>query len=322
MGKIKLSPSVLTWVRSFEAVVRCRSFTKAAEDLCITQGAVSQQVRQLEAWLKKPLLQRTSKLLTPTPEGRGLAAVLNESLGAIEDALCQIRSPDVEQALLLSCSPSFAIGWLTPRLGDFYRAHPQVGLRVLGEFHSVNEARMITEGLAAAVRFDLGHYQDLMSTSILDEYLIPVTSPGYMAAHPEIRSPADLKGEHLLHDAQPWVGAEPYEEWSLWLEHAKVTIPAVQMSQGHRFNLSQLAVAAAKADQGIAMGRLALVLDDVREGRLCIPFRQYVVSRASYFLVTLPRLHHQVDVVSHWLMRHAEVFRHQRAQVLSDMALI
>ena len=175
---IRLSPSLLAWLRSFDAAARHGSFTKAAAELCITQGAVSQQVKQLEDWLRRPLFLRTPRALVPTPEGKWLAVVLRESFDAIESTLAQMRQPTEAATATLSCSPSFAMSWLTPRLGDFFRQHPHTGLRVFGEFHTLDRTRMVRDGVEAAVRFDLGGYSDLNATvSVSYTHLTLPTTP-------------------------------------------------------------------------------------------------------------------------------------------------
>ncbi|XAH25363.1 LysR family transcriptional regulator [Xylophilus sp. GW821-FHT01B05] len=312
---IRLTPSLLAWLRCFEATARCMSFTKAASELCITQGAVSQQVKHLEDWLQRPLFLRTPRALLPTPEGQWLATVLRESFQAMEGTLAQLRSPPRDdRPLALSCAPSFAMGWLTPRLGDFFRAHPEVGLRVMGEFHVLDRERMARDGVAAAVRFDLGDYRDLQATEFLDEWLLPVASPAFLAAHPTLRTPADLRAPMLLHDTSAWIGASPFEEWEHWLHQAGAQVP--QLELGHHFNLSQLALAAALAGQGMAMGRAALVLDDLVAGRLVAPFALPVLSRASYHFVSAPQPAAHTVLVQAWIAAQAARFRGERNRVL------
>lgn len=189
-----LSSSLLSWLRCFEASARHCNFTHAATELCVTQGAVSQQVKQLEQWLDRPLFLRTPRALVLTPEGERLRFVLRESFQAIEGTLTQLRKPREAGPIALSCAPSFAMRWLTPRLGDFFRDHPEVGLRVYGEFHALDRTRMVRDGIDAAVRFDLGGYEDLKARLFLDEWLLPVASPAFLAAHPELRRPQDLRG--------------------------------------------------------------------------------------------------------------------------------
>ncbi|WPB56431.1 LysR family transcriptional regulator [Xylophilus sp. GOD-11R] len=317
--QIRLTPSLLAWLRCFEATARCRSFTKAASELCITQGAVSQQVKQLEEFLQRPLFLRTPRALMPTPEGQWLSVVLHESFQAIEGTLGQLRVVQDDKPTTLSCAPSFAMGWLTPRLGDLFRAHPQVGLRVVGEFHALDRERMESDDVAAAIRFDLGDYHDLLATEFLDEWLLPVASPAFIAAHPGLRAPDGLHASHLLHDTSAWAGAGPFEEWQWWLQQSDVTPPALgDLAAGHHFNLSQMALGAALAGQGIAMGRAALVLDDLEAGRLLMPFGRPVRSRASYHFVTGMAPSPRTALVQSWITAEAGRFRQRRDHLLGQ----
>jgi DNA-binding transcriptional LysR family regulator len=313
-----LSSSLLAWLRCFDAAARHGSFTRAAEELCITQGAVSQQVKQLEEWLKRPLFLRSPRALVLTPEGKWLGMVLRESFEAIEITLGQLRKRDQRGPITLSCSPSFAMRWLTPRLSDFFQQHPDVGLRVYGEFHALDRTRMVRDGVEAAVRFDPGGYSDLKMTQFLDEWLLPVASPAFVAAHPEIRAPGDLRAAMLLHDASPWDGADEFAEWRRWLEHAGVTLP--DLREGQHFNLSQLAISAALAGQGIAMGRSALVLDDIQAGRLIDLFGICVPSNAAYSFVSTYDHSPQSALVEAWLVKEGARFRALRESVLPKTA--
>lgn len=332
-----ISPSLLSWLRCFDAAARARSFTAAAAQLCITQGAVSQQVKQLEQWLRRPLFLRSPRALVLTPEGLRLHGVLRESFDALETVLLQLRAPAAGEPLLLSCAPSFAMGWLTPRLGDFFRQHPGQDLRVVSEFEALDRARMAQRGLGAAVRYDPGGYTDLDDQPFLDEWLLPVASPAWLAAHPDLRSPADLRPEHLLHDDQAWHGADTHEEWRQWLQAAlpaglppalaqAVAPGAGAASPGRYFNLTQLALAAAAAGQGLALGRAALVADDLASGRLVAPFvlpdgRRALPGRASYRLVAPADAAPGVAPVLAWLRGQALSFVQQRQALLGPRAL-
>ncbi len=316
-----LSNSVLAWLRCFDAAARQGSFTRAAAELCITQGAVSQQVKQLENWLGRPLFLRTPRLLVPTPEGKWLAVVLRESFEAIENTLAQMRRPaPAHAAATLSCSPSFAMQWLTPRLGGFFRQHPDAGLRVFGEFHRLDRTRMVRDGVEAAVRFDPGEYTDLEATGFLDEWLVPVASPAFVAARPDLRdAPARLQPEWLLHDGSAWEGADTFEEWQHWF--AAQGAPSPDWGGGPQFNLSQLAVGAAIAGQGIAMGRAALVLEDVAAGRLVPLCSWSTLSRARYSFVSSPQAGPAMLRVRDWLVEEGRRFRETRALVLPPLQM-
>lgn len=251
----------------------------------------------------------------PTPEGQWLAVVLRESFTAIESTLGQMRQPAEAATATLSCSPSFAMSWLTPRLGEFFRQHPSLGLRVFGEFHTLDRTRMVRDGIEAAVRFDLGGYRDLSATVFLDEWLIPVASPDFLARHPGITAPQHLHGDWLLHDGSAWDGADTYEEWQHWFAQTGAVPPP--WAGGQQFNLSQLALGAALAGQGIAMGRAALVLQDVKAGRLVPLLGRSVLSRAAYSFVTTAQPGPAMELVREWLAEEAQRFCKERALVLT-----
>ncbi|MDD0814367.1 LysR substrate-binding domain-containing protein [Curvibacter sp. HBC28] len=311
----RLSPSLLAWLRCFEATARHGSFTRAAGELCITQGAVSQQVKQLEQWLARPLLIRTPRSLVLTPEGKWLGVVLREGFEAIEGTLSQLRrAPRSDGPTTLSCSPSFAMRWLTPRLGSFLSQYPEVGLRVYGEFHALDRTRMVHDGIEVAVRFDPGQYEDVQATQFLDEWLVPVASPAFLAQHPELQQPSDLNPACLLHDASPWDGGDEVAEWTHWFRAMGAERP--DLSQGQRFNLSQLALSAALAGQGVAMGRAALVLDDIVTKRLVPLFGRSVQSHASYHFVSQRYPSEAMRLIEAWLHQEAQQFRSLRAQSL------
>lgn len=314
MKPVLLTASLLAWLRCFEAAARCLNFTRAASELCVTQGAVSQQVKQLEEWMGRPLFLRSPRALVLTPEGVWLAAVLRESFQNLEETLARLRVKPAGGPWKLSCAPSFAMGWLTPRLGDFFRAHPEVELRVVGEFQALDKNRMAQDDVAAAIRYDPGRYTDLQATAFMDEWLLPVASPAFMAAHPGLRTPADLKASMLLHDDNVWDGASPHVEWEQWL--AQAGVPIGDLGQGHHFNLSQLAVGAALAGHGVAMGRAALVLDDLQSGRLVAPFGRPIASPAAYQFVEPPQARPHTALVRDWLVAQASHFRVKRDEVL------
>jgi DNA-binding transcriptional LysR family regulator len=173
---------------------------------------------------------------------------------------------------------------------------------------------MVRDGVEAAVRFDLGGYRDLSATVFLDEWLIPVASPGFLASHPPITRPEDLQGDWLLHDGSAWDGADTYEEWQHWFAQRGTPSPA--WAGGQQFNLSQLALGAALAGQGIAMGRAALVLQDVQAGRLVPLLGPCIPSRAAYSFVTTAAPSPVMQLVRDWLLDQAQRFCTERAEVL------
>jgi LysR family transcriptional regulator, glycine cleavage system transcriptional activator len=308
----------MSWLRCFEAAARASSFTQAASELSLTQGAVSQQVRELEERLDVQLFRRLPRQLLLTDEGAQLRDAATAAFDGLELALSRLQGRRAEGPLALSCYSSFALLWLMPRIGDFYRRHSTIDLRVSAEFHALEMATVLNEGIDAAVRYDPGDYRDLEATLLLDEYLLPVASPAFVQAHPQLRGPEDLDGSMLLHDAIAWPGVEPVAEWRCCLE--ALGVETAGLMQGHRFNLSQLAVAAALDGQGIAIGRTALVLEHLRDGSLVPLFGRAVRSPAAYRLVHIARPHSRVAVLAQWLREECESFRQQRDEVLPTLA--
>ena len=310
-GAPSLSPSLLAWLRCFDAAARCGSFTKAAQQLHVSQGAVSQQVKKLEDWLGHALLLRTAAGLTLTPQGERLFPATRESFGGLHAAVRRLRMAWVEEPVNVSCSPSFAMLWLTLRLGDFYHTHPRMALRIVGELGRVDRAHMARDGIAAAVRFGPAEGEDPQAVDLFDEWLVPVATPVFMQAHPQLRDVHNLRGNHLLHAADPWEEGTPTEEWAQWLAQTGVELPASNLRQGTQFNLSQLAVQAALGGQGIAMGRIALVLGYLQQGRLVLAFHQRVRARGSYRFIGSPS-HPQTAILLDWLAGQARRFEQQR----------
>lgn len=305
--KQPLSSSLLSWLRCFDAAAHHLSFTVAAEELFVTQSAISQQVKHLEDWLGRPLFHRTPRALTLTREGMRLHLVVNETFQMLELTLNQLRQRPSHEEITLNCSPSFAMRWLTPRTGDFLRMHAELTLRIYGEFHTLDRTQMTQHQIEAGIRFDQGGYSDVHASAFLEEWLIPVASPAFLAQHPEIRTAADVPSALMLHDSSPWEDADEHEEWNHWLEKAGVPVP--HKHDGQRFNLSQLAISAATSGQGVAMGRMALVYDDLVSGRLVDIFKIHVRSRANYQFVTMPVVREEIAVIENWLKHEAELFR-------------
>lgn len=319
MRRQQLNNSVMAWLRCFEATARVGSFTQAATELSVTQGAISQQVRALEDRLGVLLFRRLPRRLLLTAEGEQLREVATSTLDQLESTLSKIQDRHIAGPLALSCYSSFALLWLMPRIGAFYREHPQIDLRVAAEFHLLEMATVLREGIDAAIRYDLGAYRDLESEHLLDEYLLPVASREFVKAHPQLRTPADLDPSMLLHDALAWPDASPDAEWRHWFGAVGVDGGAITATRGRRFNMAQLAVEAALNGQGVAIGRLALIIDHLREGRLLPLFGRAVPSPAAYRLVHVAQPRPRVDLLTDWLMQEAARFRQQREKYLGSL---
>lgn len=310
--KTRFSPSLLTWLRCFEAVARCGSFTLAASELHITQGAVSQQIKRLEDWLEVPLLHRFPRKTSLSPQGERLHQVISEAFQNMDAVIDEIRHDRLSAPLEMICAPSFAMRWLMPRMGEFFRCHPDLPLRIQAEVQPLDYKNPPGKSIDAMICFTPPHTAPSQSQAILDEWIFPVASPEFLALHPEIQRPQDLRSSLLLHDDSAWAGAPDLIEWRTWLSHVGTDLPDLQL--GQRFNLSQLAVGAAMAGQGIAMGRAAIVFEDVLAGRLVDVFGIAAPSLASYFFSATNHASGSINPLREWICTEANHFRHQRNQ--------
>jgi len=309
---MNLNPSMLAWLRCFEAAARHRHFTRAARELNLTQGAVSQQVRHLEDRLGCLLFHRLSRQLELTAQGRQLQTEIMPALQRIEQAVAAARVK--AGPFYVSCSPSFALRWLMPRLGNFVRRHSEIDLRLKAEFHSLDHDTFVRHGLDAAIRCDPVDYLDLNAETLMEEYLVPVASRQFIDAHPQLFTTTGLSTVRLLHDASPWDGAPEHAEWQIWLKALNIT--NVNAEQGGHFNLADLAISAALAGEGIAIARSSLVLDEIEAQRLVPLFNQPVRSPARYVLLSTNPEDRRVSALAAWLREECERFSKLRSRVI------
>ncbi|MHA6769843.1 LysR family transcriptional regulator [Sphingobium ummariense] len=260
----------LNALRAFEASARHLNFTRAAIELCVSQGAVSQQVAGLEARLGASLFRRLPRGLALTDEGVALLPVLGGAFDGIGAALDRIASGRPREALTLGVVGTFMGGWLMERLSDFERACPHVDLRILT---NNNRADLAGEGLDLAIRFGDGAWHGTHAEPVLRAPLAPLCAPGVAA---RLTDPAALAGEVLLRSYRA-------EEWPRWFAAAGAACPPLR---GPVFDSSVLMVAAAIAGRGVALAPPALFSGDLRAGRLVQPFGT-VVDAGGYWLTRL-----------------------------------
>ncbi len=263
----------LNGLKAFEAAARHESFTRAAEELCVTQGAVSQQVKALEAELGLKLFLRTRQRLVITEAGRGYLEVVRDALDRIAvgtERLLQRRS---STALTVSTSPNLAAKWLVHRLGRFAEAHPSIDLRVSASLHHVDFAR---EDVDLAIRHGDGRASGLHVTRLCAEELAPVCSPKLIKGGHALRKPADLARHTLLH-------LNDRNDWVKWLDAARVA--DVDLSRGPVLNQASMALDAAVDGQGVVLARSALAAWDLINGRLVRPFKLSLPVPYAYWIV-------------------------------------
>jgi LysR family glycine cleavage system transcriptional activator len=272
-----------TALRTFESVARLRGFGRAAEELGVTQGAVSQQVKALEEWLGRPLLTRGAGRTAPTEEGARLASTIATGFGQVA-AVCQELRETRTGALTitLSCLPGFAFNWLFPRLIGFDQRHPEypVSINTTAALSSFTD-----DDVDLAIRYGLGGYSGLHVEKLMGERLFPVCAPALLAAGPPLATAADLDRHTLLVDEIADIGGDP-PTWAYWARRSGV--PPPRPVRTRRFGQSNMVVQAAVSGFGVALGREPLVIDALTEGRLVRPLPGLVPSQFAYWLVCPP----------------------------------
>lgn len=266
-------------LRAFEAVGRRLSFTKAADELHVTPGAVSQQVRALELYLDRPLFKRTRRSVAMTEDAIRMLPDIQLGLDVLAKATSKRPSVGVEKSLTISVAPSFASKWLLPRLVDFSRQHGDIDLRILA---TVALSDLNRDDVDLAIRLGRGPYANLRTEALFGEGLTPLCAPSLLRKNGKFKSVDDLKKYRLLHDVSI-PGDSHRNSWLRWLEFAGAI--GVPHQRGTRFSLAELAMQAAIDGAGVVLGRVVLAERDIATGRLVRPFKIVMPLDEKYLLV-------------------------------------
>ena len=265
----------LNALKAFEAAARHESFTRAAEELCVTQGAVSHQVKSLEAELGFKLFNRERQRLVITDAGREYLNVIRDAFDRIALGTARVTQRQSSGVLTVSTSPDFAAKWLVHRLGRFSEMHPEIDLRVSATMHHVDFAR---EDVDMAVRHGTGNasWSGLSGVRLTTEKLFPVCSPHVLGGRNRVlKAPSVLK--------LPLLHLDDHDGWTRWLAAAKVQ-PAKQL-QGLVMNRASMVIDAAVNGQGIALARSTLAAWDLINKRLIAPFAETIPLSSAYWIV-------------------------------------
>lgn len=323
-----LTPLVLHAVKYFDAAARNLSFTRAAEELHVTQGAISQQIRGLEEQIGVKLFMRLPRGLLLTQEGERLHKAVHRTLRDLEAELHAIQPEAPAKGLFIRSSPSFSMMWLMPRLSNFSRLYPEVEIRLRGELFGMTSSRMSAESIDALVLYGQDvERPDQYVLPLMSEYLVPVASKHYLAAHPPVSDASSFSQHTLLHDDAPWEGAPSFAEWTEWVRRATgVQSEEIESAgqHGHQYNLSQLAVNAALLGQGIAIARASLVLDELQHGELLPAVPVCVRSNANYSLVLNPakKNNRSIELFKEWIKSECSAFEATRDEFLREIAAL
>ena len=256
----------LNALRAFEAAARRLSFTQAAEELNVTPGAISQQIRQLEDFAGTPLFKRTGRSVLLTDAAQAALPLVREAFDRISEASRIMQAPARKGRVMVSCAPSFAAKWLAPRLEKFHRTNEGTEAWISADMSLTD---FNTADADLAIRYGRGNYEGLKSEKLLDETVLPVCSPGLLEGPDAIRRPEDLKHHTLLHDESS-ENDPSCPDWASWLRAHSVS--GVDATKGPRFNQGILVIESAGAGRGVALAKQAIAANDIAAGRLAAPF--------------------------------------------------
>jgi LysR family glycine cleavage system transcriptional activator len=258
----------------FEVAARCQSFTAAANELCITQSAVSRQVQELEQWLDIKLFVRSGPHLKITATGKGLAERIDQAMGSLREAVQKARPTPHSHYITLSMLPSLNTKWFAPRLGRFIESHPGIDLRIAATQDLVVD--FDADEIDAAIRYGTGNWAHLSAKLLAEETVTPVCSPAY-AEQLGLKVPADLLNATLLQ-------TEGKDNWTAWFQAAGLEHHAP--SKGPYLGDGSAILQAVIDGQGVALGRSILIADDLQAGRIIAPFQLRLEASYSYWFVT------------------------------------
>ena len=250
----------LNSVRAFEAAVRLRSFTAAAGELGVTQGAVSRQIKIIEGFLGVDLFRRVGRDIMPTLRATEYALELRASLDRIGLATDQIAEPSGSRLLRVNSAQTFATRWLIPRLGSFQERHPNIDVRIVTSSSAIDT---LTDPFDVAFRRYAMHFPGYVCKVALEDYCLPACSPDVVMRQP-LAAPADIAHHTLLcHSSSAGL-------WDQWL--AAAGVPQDRQPRRVRFDKLYVALQAANDGLGVVLAPVQVLANDIARGRLITPF--------------------------------------------------
>lgn len=304
----------LNALRAYEAAARHLSFTKAANELNVTPGAVSQQIKTLEDYIGRPVFIREKRGLKLTDEAQASLPVMRDGFEKLAAAANLLQSGGDSGRLAVSVAPSFASKWLVPRLDRFQNEYPDIDVYIHADMDVVDFA---IDDVDVAIRYGAGHYEGLAVEKLMSEQIIPVCAPQLVVGNPPLKELSDLAHHTLLHDGSR-DNDEDCPTWQMWLRAAGVmgaNGEPLDASRGPRFNQSSLVIEAAVNGKGVALAKSALALADLQAARLVVPFDMTIDTDFSYFVVhpeakaALP----QVKAFVEWVQKEAALQTQQKS---------
>jgi len=268
----------LDLLQGFEAAARHLSFTKAGEELFLTQSAVSRQIKELEDQLGVPLFHRRHRALALTDAGQQFYAAAAQVMTTMRTATSRLKAASGRRPLSVTTTASFAALWLIPRLAGFTRTHPDVDVRITADTRVQDLER---DGLDLAIRHGSASMAGPNAVRLFGERVFPVCSPRLLKKNP-LRQPADLKNHCLLQYDDP-EARHPWLHWKTWLEVAR--IPDLRPAATLSFSGYEQIIPAAVAGHGVALGRSPLVKDLLADKQLVAPFSSSADPARAYYAI-------------------------------------
>lgn len=269
----------LTALRAFESAARNRSFTKAAQELFLTQSAISRHVRNLEDLFGIPLFYRNHRAVTLTPDGEAYMREVVDAFARIDLATRRLKYSGRQNILNLQAFSTFAMYWLIPRLGRFQEINPEIEVRLTASTAPLDFEH---SDIHASIRAVSGRMDEhIRSDKLFDYRLIAVAAPSLASRGWPLRTPTDLKHATLLHSL-----ARP-EDWGVWLR--AVGAGDIPLEGGMKLESSAMAYRAAEQGLGIVLAQNFLIKDELASGALRQIFPHAVPSERTYYLLSSPR---------------------------------
>jgi LysR family glycine cleavage system transcriptional activator len=281
---MKIHTTLLSQLFTFEKTASFDSFTKAAHELNVTTGAISQQIRSLESTLGFSLFDRHSRGIKLTSQGQELRDAVTQGVATIESTLSKLSQlGHTTTEIHLKLTPSFAFKWLVPRLQSFYKQYPHITITTYAESGLVNYDNFDYD---LAIDYQKIPFDNKRAQLLLAERILPVMSPDYWEQLHWPPTPSNITNHHwqkanLLHDAAVWPNSHKMAEWQDWF--AKQQLSA-EGQHHYFFNRTDMSMAAAEAGVGIALARCALITNELDNKRLISPFSP-IAADAGYYLI-------------------------------------
>ena len=303
----------LNSLRAFESAGRHLSFSKAAEELNVTPGAISQQIRTLEEFLEIKLFKRRNRSIVLTEPGQLLLPLLAEGFTSITEAVDAVRRSQRDEPLTISAAPSFTSRWLIPRLCKFQALHPEIDVRIDASSRLVD---FIHEDIDVGIRFGTGEFEGLDPVYLFSFDLIAVCSPDLIHEGAGLRNLSDIRYHTLLHSDDADLDPS-WPDWAMWLATAEVD--DIDPSRGIYFKQGEMIINAAIEGQGIALVGSVLAAGEIEAGRLVQPFETRLPVRLSFHLVTSRQKARDTKVIAfrEWILAESAYLREEQVSIQS-----